>query len=1491
MSTLGVISGQLRLDVKSAIAGYAAVRAANARTIFALRSSSAAFLAFGKSATVAGALLVGVFAKAVTSAAEFERRLDFFGAVSAATTKEMEAVRAKALELGRDTIYSANQIAESFVELGKAGVSSQQILDGVGQSVTSLGAAADIPLTTAANIMLAAVQTFNLAAKDAVHVADLLSGAANASTLDVQDLGVSLKYAGGVASALNIPIEDVITSLSLLGKAGIRGSTAGTSLRQVLIGLTGSTKPAENALKKLGIITKTGANQFFDAQGKIKPLADVFQLIQDRTKGLGDAEKLVLFKDIFNTRALPSVVQLTKAGTQGFADMNAEISKTTAADVAAKRLDNLSGDLEILRGNLETIFIEGGAPFQEFFRGIVQGITSVLQGFSQLSPETQKLIFSIIAITGATLLLMGTFSLVVGTVLKFADTMIKLGTALKLLGKFMKAAALAAKGLTLALLTNPFFLIVAAIAAVVIALVLLYKHSETARNIMNAVWAAIKTGFQAVISFFQAAPGWLAGVWNSITSGVSAAWNAIVTFFQTSLAKIKAIWDTIWLAIVTTVGVYFNIAKTIILTYINIYRTIITTGINAILAVWGAVWGKLGGLIKDAFDLVRDIIVLVLAVILSVIYLQLKAVQAIWNAGWTVLKTVVGAVLNAVRAVVSAALSAIRSVISTAMNAVKAVWQAVWGFLGPYVIGVLSAIRSGVTAAFNAVRSVVTSVMSAIRSVVTTVWNAIASVVTSVLNRIRSIIQSVMSAVQGIVTRAWSRIKNIFTTGVNNAVKVVNEIGPRILGKLRDLVSQMASIGSDIINGLVNGLRSGIGLIDGVVEEITSHIPGPVKKILGIGSPSKVMMAIGKDTVAGLAIGLAATGPIVAASLALGKTTVAKVKDGLTDGIDAKYAGNQIVLGLRDGILERVDTIENAVAAVTNRASGTIAKLPEVFRDTGRMLVGDLANVLQGGSAPGGPAADAAQKLIETIYGDFNDAVEQRNNLTGKIKSQNEAIGKTNDKLAENWRKLRAAQDEAKNGKTAKARGSARDRVETLKAQRDQLKDNNSDARALIKSMQAEVSAISKSKIMSAKIRSDVTTALIRDAAVLDAIAAQREQLADRIKEATDAYNDAVNQRTEFAKDVSGSLTSFFSVLDVKATEADQGKIDELSGKAELAQNKLERAQEDAATAATSLSTAQARLSRTQAIYGQNSTQAKAAAEALAKAQRKVATTSDAVTSAQLASTKAQSALTDAQKGEALSAQLIVKQMQQRLDLTRAFVNNIRALKSAGLNEQSLRELIAAGPEAASATASALAQGGGAAIAELNRQQSEMASLATEFGNQTAGWFYDAGVQAAQGLLQGLQQQDSALAAQMQSIASALVNSVRNALGIHSPSRVMRDLFGEVPAGAALGIAQGISDVASQAAIMSQAVIDAQRALIDPARFAQSLSKLAATPTSPLLGVGTVPTGSIPVAGGDGANSVTYGDVFQLTTNTNASAPEIMDEFAWASRVRGLGGI
>jgi TP901 family phage tail tape measure protein len=338
--------------------------------------------AAAKAALAVGAISFTAFVagmtSAVTTAASFEKQISAIGAVSGATTEQLKQFHDLALQLGKDTSFSASEAANGIEELVKAGVSLKDVMGGAAAASLNLAAAGGVSVAESATIASNAMNTFSLKGADMAHVADELAGAANASAIDVHELGFSLSSVGAVAATVGLSLDDTTTAIAVLGQAGLKGSDAGTSLKTMLLNLTPSTKSAKAEMLQLGIITADGANQFFDATGKAKGMADIAGVLQNATKGLTEQQKLQALQTMFGTDAIRAAAIMARAGASGFTDMAEAIGKVSAADVANQRLDNLSGSIEKLKGTMEVASITIGEKFTPVLKRIVDGANDLL---------------------------------------------------------------------------------------------------------------------------------------------------------------------------------------------------------------------------------------------------------------------------------------------------------------------------------------------------------------------------------------------------------------------------------------------------------------------------------------------------------------------------------------------------------------------------------------------------------------------------------------------------------------------------------------------------------------------------------------------------------------------------------------------------------------------------------------------------------------------------------------------------------------------------------------------------------------------------------------------------------------------------------------------------------------------------------------------------------------------------------------------------------
>lgn len=239
-----------------------------------MKDAESKFMQVGQSLTNVGqrmtlgvtAPIVGIGVAALRAAADFEQKMNIMQQVSKATAADMEMLQKQALQLGKDTSFSAGEAAGAMLELAKAGMEVSQVSDAI-PGVLDLAAAGGIELAKAAEISANAMNAFGLEASATTDVANMFAAAANASSVEVKDIADSFQMASAVFAMNGQSIDSLTASISLLGNAGIKGSDAGTSLKQMMLSLVAPTEKASKLMSSLGleVFDSTGKTKDFDA--------------------------------------------------------------------------------------------------------------------------------------------------------------------------------------------------------------------------------------------------------------------------------------------------------------------------------------------------------------------------------------------------------------------------------------------------------------------------------------------------------------------------------------------------------------------------------------------------------------------------------------------------------------------------------------------------------------------------------------------------------------------------------------------------------------------------------------------------------------------------------------------------------------------------------------------------------------------------------------------------------------------------------------------------------------------------------------------------------------------------------------------------------------------------------------------------------------------------------------------------------------------------
>ncbi len=415
--------------------------------------------------------LTGLGTLAIREFANFEGAMSKVQATTSATGDEMVLLTAKARELGKSTIYSAEEVAQAMNYMAMAGWNTTQIIDGL-DGVLSLAVASGEDLANVSDIVTDALTAFGLKASDTQDFVDLLANTARTANTNVSMLGESFKYVAPVSASLGISAEQTALALGLLANNGIKGSQAGTTLRAVLNQLIKPSSEAARLMKEYGIAIQTADDGSVDLMGTVESL-------KNGISNLEKTQQAQVVSTLVGTEAMSGMMALINATE---IDVNKLTEATTnykgsAQEMADTMNNNVKGNLNKLKSAFSELLIVIGENLVPMFTKLVEKVTDIIEWFSSLDEGTQEFIVN-----------MGLLSAAIGPVLSVVG---KLSSALGPLNGGLTGVGGSAGGLVttiagtsgltsalgslISVLTGPVGL---ALAGATTGFVLLNKHAE-----------------------------------------------------------------------------------------------------------------------------------------------------------------------------------------------------------------------------------------------------------------------------------------------------------------------------------------------------------------------------------------------------------------------------------------------------------------------------------------------------------------------------------------------------------------------------------------------------------------------------------------------------------------------------------------------------------------------------------------------------------------------------------------------------------------------------------------------------------------------------------------------------------------------------------------------------------------------------------------------------------------------------------------------------
>ena len=388
------ITVRLLADTSNFTAGMAKVSGESQKAATTMEAAGGKTKLITTGIAAAGIAATALGVAAIKMAADFDASMSTVQANTGASADEMNQLRQAAIDAGADTIYSATESADAINELGKAGLSTSDILSGGLSGALNLAASDGMAVGDAAELMATTLKQFNLTGAQSSQVADALAAGAGKAVGSAHDLGLALNQAGMVSHSFGISMQETTGTLAAFANSGMIGSDAGTSLKTMLISLANPSTKAANLMKELGI-------NAYDAQGNFIGLSGLAGMLKDKLSGLSQEQRNQALATIFGTDAIRAANVLYEQGAEGIDGWTKAVSESGfAAEQAAAKNNNLKGDLENLSGSFESLMISLGEGGQGPLRSLVQTLDTLVDAFGQLPAPVQQGIVLMTALVG-----------------------------------------------------------------------------------------------------------------------------------------------------------------------------------------------------------------------------------------------------------------------------------------------------------------------------------------------------------------------------------------------------------------------------------------------------------------------------------------------------------------------------------------------------------------------------------------------------------------------------------------------------------------------------------------------------------------------------------------------------------------------------------------------------------------------------------------------------------------------------------------------------------------------------------------------------------------------------------------------------------------------------------------------------------------------------------------------------------------------------------
>ena len=593
-----------------------------------------------------------------------------------------------------------------------------------------------------------------------------------------------------------------------------------------------------------------------------------------------ESEKAQAAETLVGKNAMSGFLALMNAAPADIAKLEGAIDNCngTSEEMAEIMQDNLSGQLTILKSQLEELAISFGDLLMPAIRNIVSKIQAFVDKLNGMDDSQRKVIIRIALLVAAIAPLL----VIIGT------TISKIGVAMqgfvKLAGAVgkMKTAMSAGTGImgklgaALGGISAPVLAVVAVIAVLVAAFVHLWKTNDKFREAILGTWQRIKeavsnfvegirerlsalgidfgdivetikkiwNGFCALLApVFEGAFKVIASVLETVLGVITGLLDVFIGIFtgnwDQAWTGVKEIFSSIWEGIKGVLSAVLETLKGLLDTFLGWFGTSWSEVWSGIKTFFEGIWNGITTFITGVLTGIKNFFVGIWEGIKSVVTGAMTAIQTTMSTIWNAISGVVTTVWETIKSVVQVAILFIKELLTAAFNILTIPWRFIWENFGGVITAAWEKIKGVVSTAIDAIKTVIETVWNAIvtfltpilntlKTAFTTAWTAIKTLVSTVVNAIKTTIQTVWNAIKTFLTTVLNAIKQVFTTVWNAIKQVVTTVVNAIKTTVTNVWNAIKGTVSSVMNSIKSTVSSIWNSIKGTVSSVVNGIKSTV---------------------------------------------------------------------------------------------------------------------------------------------------------------------------------------------------------------------------------------------------------------------------------------------------------------------------------------------------------------------------------------------------------------------------------------------------------------------------------------------------------------------------------------------------------------------------------------------------------------------------------------------------------------------------------------